>query len=303
MERAGPAMGLPLAARVSDPRWYDGTMLPPGVVDAVLLGLGLEGGVRADRAGLEQLYAAWCERIPFDNVLKRLHLAERWPGRLPGSSPADFFRDWMEYRTGGTCWAGNGALFALCQALGFEAERAVATMMSSPDAVGPNHGTVIVHLDGARHAVDASILSGAPLRLPEPIEGDESGADDGAATMPRAVLRDGRPVILWRTPTAPHGFVCRIDRTGVGDEEWDALHQRTAAWSPFNVALSVRVHRGERAVGYSAGRRFEIPATGAPSYDESIDPRAFLVDELRMDPLVVDRLPPDTALPPRPPGF
>ena len=280
-------------------------MLPPGVVDAVLLGLGLEGGVRADRAGLARLYAAWCERVPFDNVLKRLHLAERWPGRLPGSSPADFFRDWMEYRTGGTCWAGGGALFALCRALGFEAERALATMMSSPDAVCPNHGTVIVRLDDARFAVDASILGGAPLRLPEPGEGDErhEGGDDATATMPRAALRDGRPVILWRTASAPDGFVCRIDRAGVSEDEWDALHQRTAAWSPFNVALSVRLQRHGRAVGYSGGRRFEIPAVGAPTYQDGADPRAFLVDELGMDPLVVDRLPPDAPLPPRPPGF
>jgi N-hydroxyarylamine O-acetyltransferase len=86
--------------------------LPPGLVDAVLDRLGV-GAAAADRDALARVYGAWCQAVPFDNVLKRLALAERWPGRLPGSTAVDFFRDWIEYRTGGTCWAGNGALFAL----------------------------------------------------------------------------------------------------------------------------------------------------------------------------------------------
>ena len=71
--------------------------LPSGLVDAVLLGLGVRAP-RGDLAGLAQVYGAWCQSVPFDNVLKRLWLEEKWPGRLPGSTPVDFFRDWIEYR-------------------------------------------------------------------------------------------------------------------------------------------------------------------------------------------------------------
>jgi N-hydroxyarylamine O-acetyltransferase len=278
-------------------------MLPPGVVDAVLLGLGLEGEVPADRGGLERLYGAWCERVPFDNVLKMLCISERWPGPLPGSCGVDFFRDWMEYRTGGTCWAGNGALFELCRTLGFQVERGVATMMSTPDAAGPNHGTVIVALEEGRFVVDASILSGRPLELPGAEAGSagERGADP-ALSLPRVVIRAGGLAILWRTMGDPHGFVCRLDRTGVSDAEWEALHQRTAAWSPFNTSLSVRIQRAGRALGFSGGQRFEIEESGALRTEET-DRARFLVEELSMDPLVVDRLPPDGPPGPRPEGF
>ena len=111
---------LPRAGDLSTTIRREMFALPSGLVDAVLERLGLPGAPAADRAGLEQIYAAWCESVPFDNVLKRLWLEEKWPGRLPGSTPVDFFRDWIEYRTGGTCWAGNGALFGLLRELGFQ---------------------------------------------------------------------------------------------------------------------------------------------------------------------------------------
>ena len=57
--------------------------LPSGLVDAVLERLGVSSPA-ADRDGLARIYRAWCQSVPFDNVLKRLWLEEKWPGRLPG---------------------------------------------------------------------------------------------------------------------------------------------------------------------------------------------------------------------------
>lgn len=274
--------------------------LPTGLVDAVLERLGVAAPA-PDAAGLARVYAAWCEAVPFDNVLKRLCLAERWPGRLPGSRAIDFFRDWLEYRTGGTCWAGNGALFALLAALGFEVARGAATMLSAPDTPGPNHGTVVVRLGEERFVVDASILSGAPLRLP--------AAGEPAPPAPRALPAmqrvDGRPAILWRTVRAPDGFLCRIDRVGLDAGEWDALHQLTAGWSPFNYATSARLNRGGRAIGYGAGQIFRLAPDGGfeaePADREAMI--GFLVGELAIDESVARRLPADREVPPRPPGF
>lgn len=274
--------------------------LPAGLVDAVVEQLGLSGAPAADRAGLERIYAAWCQSVPFDNVLKRLWLEERWPGRLPGSTPVDFFRDWLEYRTGGTCWAGNGALFALLRELGFRVALGAATMLPSPDTPGPNHGTVVVSLDEGRFVADASILSGAPLRLPEPGE-----APPPPGALPAMQVVDGRPAIVWRSVRAPEGFPCRIERIGLGEEEWDALHQHTGAWSPFNYATSARLNRGDEAVGYGAGQIYRIAPAGHVAA-EPVDRPAmirFLVDVLHIDGGVAGRLPADRPVPPRPDGF
>ena len=138
-----------------------------GTAAAVVQRFGI-GTPAPDLDGLRTVYAAWCEAVPFDNVLKLIHCAEGRRGPLPGSTADDFFETWLEQGTGGTCWAGNGALHDLLEALGFDVTRVFATMMSAPDARGPNHGSVLVRADGERWLVDASILSrcaASPARL------------------------------------------------------------------------------------------------------------------------------------------
>ena len=274
--------------------------LPAGLVDAVLDRLGVPAPATADRDALARVYAAWCQAVPFDNVLKRLSLAEGWPGRLPGSTAVDFFRDWIEYRTGGTCWAGNGALFALLRALGFRVELGAATMMTDSDTPGPNHGTVVVTLDEGRFLTDASILSGVPLRMPEPGE-----TPPPPAALPAVQVVAGRTVVLWRTVRQPDGFPCRIDRIGLGADEWDALHQHTARWSPFNFATSARLNRGPDVVGYGAGLTYRIRPDGALESQPASRTAMvrFLAEVLEIDGSVADRLPDDRPVPPRPDGF
>ena len=86
------------------------------------------------------VYAAWCRRVPFDNVLKRIHLASGNPDPLPGDDDTRFFESWLRFGTGGLCWAGNSALCSLLTALKFSAAWGLATMLVGPDPP-PNHGT------------------------------------------------------------------------------------------------------------------------------------------------------------------
>lgn len=264
-------------------------------VDAVLEKLGIERP-DPDLDGLRAVYAAWCRRVSFDNVLKLIHLAEGSPGPLPGSTAESFFGAWLEHGTGGTCWSGNGALHALLDALGFEVERAIATMLSSPQATEPNHGSVVVTLDGERWLVDASILGGSPIRLPRP------GEHAGNGPLPRFAWLDDRPAILWRTAAAPEGFHCRIERIGAEATEWDERHQRTAGWSPFNYQLNARLLDGEASVGVARGRRFRVEVDGSVSVEEldSESRLRFLVEVIGIAERIAARLPDDRPLPPRP---
>jgi N-hydroxyarylamine O-acetyltransferase len=266
-------------------------------VAAVLDRLGVETS-RPDLVGLHAVYAAWCGAVPFDNVLKMIYLAEGRTGPLPGSTAESFFEAWLACGVGGTCWAGNGALHDLLEALGFEVERAIATMLPSPGIRGPNHGTVVVTVGDTRWIADASILSGAPIRIPA------AGEVETGARLPRFAWLDGNPAVLWRSLAAPAGFPCRIDRIGANVGEWDALHQRTRAWSPFNFELCARVTRGAASLGLASGRRFRFDVDGALSASPlgRAERVRFLVEEIGISEEVAGRVPEDRPVPPRPEG-
>ena len=176
--------------------------------------------------------------------------------------------------------------------------RAIATMLSAPDVQGPNHGSVIATVDGERWIVDASILSGEPIRISAQVDAAEVGP------LPRFEWLDDNPSVVWRTLSAPDGFRCRIDRIGADAVEWDALHQRTGTWSPFNHQLSVRVMRGDASVGVSAGQRFSFDPTGSLSASQLERDRRvrFLVEEIGISEEIAARVPDDGPVPPRPEG-
>ena len=271
--------------------------LEAGLLERVLVRLGLSGRPDPDLEGLRTLYAAWCRKVPFDNVRKLIHVNNRDPGPLPGDEAADFFEAWLRYGTGGTCWAGNGALHALLASLGFSAARGVATMLVDPD-LPPNHGTVVVDCDGARYVVDASILHGEPLRLDEHTA---TGVDHPAWGV-RCGRRDGHWLIRWRPLHQPEGLDCRIDHLHAARERFREQHERTRPWSPFNYELAARLIRGDAVVGAAFGRRVELDAAGGVSRQRLDADRRLrlLVDELGMQEELVRRLPPDTPTPPPP---
>jgi hypothetical protein len=45
--------------------------------------------------GLQTLYAAWCRKVPFDNVRKLIHIHNHDSGPLPGDDPSEFLEAWL----------------------------------------------------------------------------------------------------------------------------------------------------------------------------------------------------------------
>jgi N-hydroxyarylamine O-acetyltransferase len=271
--------------------------LSPDLVERVLSGLGLATAPAADLKGLAALYAAWCRHVPFDNVRKMIHVRRQAPGPLPGDSAEDFFEAWLRYGTGGTCWSGNGALCTLLAALGFNVRRAVGTMLVRAD-LAPNHGTVIVEIDGGRHLVDASILHSEPLALHD----TEVTSVEHAVWGVHCVRHDGRWHIRWRSTQMPKGLNCRIEQLSTTREEFRERHEQTRAWSPFNFELSARLIRGVSIVGVGLGQRVEFTASGrvVQRLLEGDDRKRVLVDELGINEEIVDQLPPEIPTPPPP---
>src|SRR5262245_17925193 len=90
------------------------------LVEHVLSRLGFNRRPAPTIDALRNVYSAWCERVPFDNIRKLIHVRAANAAPLPGSSPEDFFEAWLKFGTGGTCWPGAGAFHALLVALGFD---------------------------------------------------------------------------------------------------------------------------------------------------------------------------------------
>jgi N-hydroxyarylamine O-acetyltransferase len=182
--------------------------------------------------------------------------------------------------------------------LGFAAQRGVGTMLVAPN-LPPNHGTVIVSLDGVRYVVDASILHSEPL----PLEEEKATTINHPAWGVRCVKHNNHWHIKFRPMHLPTGLECRLEQLSATREEFRERHAHTRAWSPFNYELHARRIRGDSIVGVALGQRVEFDASGAVSQRrlQEEDRRRVLIDELGIKEEIVHRLPPDTPTPP-PPG-
>jgi arylamine N-acetyltransferase len=271
--------------------------LATDLLERVLMRLGLSERPAPTLAGLQTLYAAWCRKVPFDNVRKLIHVRNHDPSPLPGDTAAEFFAAWLTYGTGGTCWAGHGALHALLVSLGFQASRGMGTMLVAPD-VSPSHGTVLVACEERRYVVDASILHGEPLQL-------DASTPTGVTHPAWGVqchMRDGHWHMRWRPLHRPEGLDCRLDHLQVTRETFRECHEHTRSWSAFNYELYARLLCGEAVVGTTGGQRVALNSAGGVVSRrlEGDDRLRLLVDELGMHEEIVHRLPPDTPTPPPP---
>lgn len=272
------------------------TTLPPGLVESVLDRFGLSDRPTPDIDGLTELYGAWCHSIPFDNLRKLIDLRADPGGPLPGDDPAEFLRAWLDHGVGGTCWAGNGALCALLEALGFDARRGVATMMVAPD-LPPNHGTVVVSLPEGTFLVDASILFVEPLAMTEGREARIAHPAWGVTGH----WPDHRFAVRWRALHVPEPFDCRIDELAVDARRFHEQHEATRDWSPFNFEATFTVVRDGGRVGLAHGQAVRIDEQGAVTAEPLKDRLGYLVDELGVSPQLARQVPEDVPTPP-PPG-
>jgi N-hydroxyarylamine O-acetyltransferase len=216
---------------------------------------------------------------------------------LAGDDVREFLQAWLDWGTGGTCWAGNGALCMLLSGLGFNAERGIATMMAAPD-LPPNHGTVVVALDNRRWLVDASMLYGKPLLLDEQRETAVAHPARGV----RCTMRDGRWQVRWRPLHHPEGFDCRIEAPKSDAAEFSRRHEATLGWSPFNYEANARRNLGDHVVGLAFGHRVELLPDGSVTRTP-IDAKTrlqVLVDEVGIAPELAAQVPADQATPPPP---
>ena len=264
-------------------------VLDPALTEAVLERLGLTDPPTADRDGLDRVYAAWCDHVAFDNLVKRIHLAEGSPAPIPNGPPDAFFTSWLAHGTGGTCWPGAAALHALLVTLGFDARRGSAAMRD--DLSGPvhSHGTVIVRIDDDDYWTDSSMLTGRVVPL---VPGEATALEDPLHRV-RVEPVENRWSVWWTHPFLDEMLGCLLLDDDVTADHYLARYEASRAMSPFNTALyAARNFEGTR-VTVAFGQRFERRANGTTSSPLGPDRDRVLVDELGYSEALVARLPPD----------
>ncbi len=256
----------------------------PGLIERVLAKLGFDAEPGSDRRGLVALYAAWCERVPFDNVRKRIAMLEGAQGPLPGGLPGDFLGAWLEHGAGGTCWPSSNALHAVVRACGFDVRRISASMFDRNDH---NHGSLIVRVGGEEVLVDSSILNGRPIPLHR-----------GAVTKLHHPVHPIRvePVaesfrIHWGMAQSHDTIPCRLMNDPVDEAFYLERYEISRAYSVFNNALYARRNFPGRLVSFVGDTRHEKTASGVSSRVLAPEEmRKALVEELGLSPAIVARL-------------
>jgi arylamine N-acetyltransferase len=272
--------------------------LEPHLVERVLERLHVEWIAVPSLGMLRRIYAAWCERIPFDNIQKLIHVSSLAESPLPGGDANEYFESWLKHGTGGTCWAGSEALRALLLTLGFHAERALGTMLVAPD-LPPNHGSVRVWIDGNDYLLDTSILHHEPLQLVE----NRTTEISNPAWRVRCYQREGFWHLWWRPLHTPAGIECRFDGFGTSAADFYHYYEATRGWSPFNYQVCARRVRGDEVIGLAFGKRIILRADGsvtATQVDDAERTRT-LREDFGLSEEIIAALPADRPTPP-PPG-
>jgi N-hydroxyarylamine O-acetyltransferase len=264
--------------------------LHPELTEAVLTKLGLDDRPDTDLAGLNDVYAAWCRRVPFDNIVKRIHLVSRSDDPFPNGPSEAFLRRWLRDGTGGTCWPSSAGLHAFLVALGFDARRGSAAMYDNLSGPIHTHGTTIVRVDGVDHWVDSSMLTYKAL----PLVAHESSRHDDPVSPVWAEPVDDLWRVWWTSAADGSEIGCLLLDDDASAEHYLVRYEASRGMSPFNTMLYATRNTDDARISLAMGRRFERGPESITSAPLAGDDRVkALIEEFGYSEAIVAQLPAD----------
>jgi N-hydroxyarylamine O-acetyltransferase len=278
--------------------------LGPELVEHVLERLGQHKRPALDLVGLNQLYAAFCGNISFDNVQKRIWFAGPQTTPLPGGDPDEFFNNFLRHGTGGTCWPLNGAMYALAHALGFRARRIVGSVIVEGYPRGANHGSVLVDLDGISYLVDAWMASFKVLSL---VPGRPASTGDGIHDIRAVPIEGGFEIISYPGFDRDHPLPFRPEPEydPVDHTFFLARADRTRTVGFFNDVLFISRHFPDSILTIGRKTKFKVATDGNLTRTEPTEAerKKSLIEEFGLSEEIVDAIPPNIAGANAPPGI
>jgi len=267
--------------------------VPPALADRLLQRLGLAPSLEPSVASLAEIYRAWCRAIPFDNVLRRVQLAEGNAGPLPGLRPGSFIQDYLDHGTGGPCAPAGGALEAMLRRFGFKTRMLLAAL-GTERGLRPDHATVLVQLGDEKFLLDTVILCERPIPLPP-----EGGFREPDPLHPVVVEREEAG---WRVEYASamtrSSAGCTVLDRELNRREQALLYrstQESETFRRFNSALYVRRNEPD-GVSIVYGGWHVVVRRNEERLERQIetDERArLLIGSFGLSPGIVSRLPED----------
>ena len=278
--------------------------LAPALVERILARLGLRQRPTLDLEGLNQLYAAFCGKIAFDNVQKRIWFAGPQRTPLPGGDPNEFFNNFLRHGTGGTCWPLNGAMYALARALGFHARRIVGSVIVEGYPQGANHGSVLVDLEGISYLVDAWMASFKVLPL---VPGKPASTGEGIHDIRAVPTEFGFEILSIPGFDREHPLPFRPEPEydPVSHAFFLARADRTRTVGFFNDVLFISRHFPDSILTIGRKSKFHVAADGTLTRTKPTEAerRKALIEEFGLSEEIVDAIPPNVPEGIAPPGL
>jgi len=266
--------------------------LSPALVERVLAKLGLRNRPSLDLAGLNTVYAAVCGSIPFDNVQKRIWFASDRTTPVTGGDPVEFFENWLKHGTGGTCWPGNGGMYALARALGFDARRMAGSVIIANYPQGANHGSVLVTLEGVDYVFDHSF--GAFKAVPL-ISDNPASTGTGIHNIKVIPVEGGYEMwfhLGWTEDSL--AFRTEPEHDPVDHDFFISRYDRASRLGFFNDSVMISRRFADSIVTVGRGYKLVLTSDGLTKRELTIAQRdEVLIAELGLSPEVVSMIPPD----------
>jgi len=268
--------------------------LSPALVELVLAKLGLQNKPTLDLPGLNTLYAAICGNIPFDNIQKRIWFASDRKKPVTGGDPRDFFENWVRHGTGGTCWPGNGGMYALAHALGFQTRRMAGSVIVANYPQGGNHGSVLVTLDGVDHVFDHSF---GAFKVAPFVPGKPASTGTGVHNV-EVIPVDGGFEVFFHLGWTEDALAFRTEPEydAVDHSFFIARYDNASRVGFFNDTLLITRRFANSIVTVGRMNKLVISTDGLAKTELTAGQRdEVLIQELGLTPEVVSMIPPDVV--------
>lgn len=185
-----------------------------------------------DRESLQRLYAAWCGKLPFDNLRKMIALRTAGNKPLPGLDAEEFFENYLANGSGATCWPMANAFYELLLSLGYNASRVAGYML---DLGILNHGSVKVTINNQEYFADAPLLLNVLLPIGQGI------FIHNDPVLPVELEPQETSNLVWIKPLPGNEyFYCRMISEPVSRSLFTEGYEASRTGSIFNQRLYAR---------------------------------------------------------------
>ncbi|MEM9879244.1 MAG: arylamine N-acetyltransferase [Pseudomonadota bacterium] len=262
------------------------TVLRRDVCEATLDAFGYSAMPDPTLDTLNAVYKAWCRKVGYDNVLKRIYIETNAAGPFPVMDPNDYLESWMKHGTSGSCWPSSEALLGVLTHIGFRVERVAGQMLECNDPMNPNHGGLVVHLDGKRYHTDPSLGSEVALEL---IDGHATSTQSEAF----GIWNTGDGHVWWRPGHSRRAIEIVFDLHDLSYDFFSYRYEKTKEFSLFNTTLYIRRNRDDEILTYGRGNMLRVDTAGELTATpiEPKDTLAFLVEDMGLSEEIVSQVP------------